>query len=65
MGQEMKKPAPYKKGQFQSGACWPALRIGRDLLPKAIHLHCEEMTAKDARKLAKWLLLSAKWMEKK
>lgn len=61
----MKKPRKYKKGKWQQADCSDAFKAWGKTYPKCVYVSCEEMTAKDARKLAAWLINAAKWMENK
>jgi hypothetical protein len=59
----MKKPRDYKRGKWQKGQCLKSFELPSETIPKSVWIHCEEMTASDCRKLSKWLIECAKWME--
>lgn len=59
-----KSPNDYRKGEHQQAVCMDAMvDEEKKKLPKAVYVHCEEMTAKDVWKLIDWLYEAGKWME--
>lgn len=60
------KPKDFQHGQHQLACVSEGFYCEEDdvHLPDAIFIHCEELTAKKTRKLAKWLLDAANFVER-
>ena len=57
------KPRMYRKGHFQRAECCSIIRDeDGKILPRAVYIHCEELSAKDCDKLLEWLKKAKKWM---
>lgn len=62
-----KKPKDFQHGKHQLACVAEGFYCGelKKHLPDAIFIHCEELSVKKARKLAKWLLSAADYLEAK
>lgn len=60
-----KKPRPFNHAGYELASISGAFFCHElnKKLPNVIYIHCEELSVKKARKLAKWLLQAASYIE--